>query len=59
MVLNFNRFSIIINSQQWKNAISTGNFYRIRREEVGQLSRDIFRPVILRYFLSACKRPVD
>ena len=28
MGLNFNRFSI--NSQGWKNAISTGNFYRIR-----------------------------
>ena len=28
MGLNFNRFSI--NSQRWKNAISTGNFYRIR-----------------------------
>ena len=28
-------------------------------EEVGQLSRDIFRPMILRYFLSASKRPVD
>ena len=28
MGLNFNRFSI--NSQRWKNAISTGNFYRVR-----------------------------
>ena len=28
-------------------------------EEVGQLSRDIFRPMILRYFLSGSKRPVD
>ena len=28
MELNFNRFSM--NSQRWKNAISTGNFYRIR-----------------------------
>ena len=28
MGLNFNRFST--NSQRWKNAISTGNFYRIR-----------------------------
>ena len=28
MRLNFNRFSI--NSQWWKNAISNGNFYRIR-----------------------------
>ena len=30
-----------------------------KTEEVGQLSRDIFRPMILRYFLSASKRPVD
>ena len=28
-------------------------------EEVGQLSHDIFRPMILRYFLSVSKRPVD
>ena len=28
MELNLNRFSI--NSQRWKNAISIGNFYRIR-----------------------------
>ena len=28
MGLHFNRFSI--NSHRWKNAISTGNFYRIR-----------------------------
>ena len=27
--------------------------------EVGQLSRNIFRPMMLRYFLSASKRPVD
>ena len=34
-------------------------FYAQGAEEVGQLSRDIFRPMILRYFLSASKRPVD
>ena len=28
MGLNFNRFEI--NSQRWKNAISTGNFYCVR-----------------------------
>ena len=28
-------------------------------EEVGQLSCDIFRPMILRYFLSASTRPVN
>ena len=33
--------------------------FEIGSEEVGQLSRDIFRPMILRYFLSASKRPVD
>ena len=38
--------------------------YKLRKfashpEEVGQLSRDILRPMILRYFLSASKRPHD
>ena len=33
--------------------------FHMDSEEVGQLSRDIFRPMILRYFLSASKRPVD
>ena len=41
------------------NETSYKKFVIKNPEEVEQLSRDIFRPMILRYFLSASRRPVD
>ena len=59
-----NLMSFIVHYQtwlemHWKHVTAHLCWYRNTPEEVGQLSRDIFRPMILRYFLSASKRPVD